>query len=271
MYFEPFDRYIDALRKWDGSTPKPRSIYERALIQSRDLISDGDSNFVLVPGMDMLLRVLKDGERLSVVEMTDISLENLQTLYQECLPEMAQPWIDLCFFEDDNGIHYDSFYDSLPMGDGNGTTIKQYLDKLVQSSACLSRIPADSVLAVSNLEVFQKPLRYLLQRRGIKTFFFDSSSSVPEVIIEPSVINIELITSCGPFVPNIGKTYRITSYDGLSLPSFAANPEPLYSITDEGKSFRLLYYLVRFESDCFGNITVFSSSSPNTVKVTPLF
>ena len=271
MYFESFDRYIDALRKWDGSTPKPRSIYERALIQSRDLLSDGDSNFVLVPGMDMLLRVLKDGERLSVVEMTNISLESLQTLYQECLPGMAQPWIDLCFFEDDNGIHYDSFYDSLPVGDENGTTIKQYLDMLEQSSACLSSIPADSVLAVSNSEVFQKPLRYLLQQRGIKTFFFDSSSSVPEVIIEPSVINMELITPCGPFVPNVGKTYRITSYDGQSLPSFAANPETLYSLNDNGKSLRLLSYLVRFESDCFGNVTAFSSASQDTIKVTPLF
>ena len=271
MYFEPFDRYIDELRKWDGSTQKPRSIYERALIQSRELLPDGEGNYVLVPGMGLLLKVLKDGERLSVVDRISISLEPFQILFKECMPEEAQPWIDLCFFEDENGIHYDCFYDSLPMGGGSDMTIKQYLDKLEQLSESLLHLPTGSVLAVADEEVFQKPYRYLLQQKGIKTLFYDSSSSVPEDMVEPSVINLELITPCGPFVPRVGKTYRITSYDGQSLPSFAVCPEPLYSFSNNGKSVRIFSYQVRFESDCFGNITAFSSVPQGPVKITPLF
>ena len=274
MYFESFDRYIDALRKWDGSTPKPRSIYERALIQSRDFLLDGDTNYVLVPGMDMLLKVLKNGERFSVVERTSVDLEPLLILYKECLPGVAQPWIDLCFFEDDNGIHYDTFYDSFPMGCGIDTTIKQYLDKLEQCTDDLLHIPADSVLTVADAEAFQKPLRYLLEQKSIKVFFFDSSSSVSEAAIEPSALNLELTTPFGPFVPCAGKTYRVTSYEGQSLPSYAASPEPLYNFTDNGKSVQVFSYLVRFESDCFGNVIAFSSvssDSPDSVKITPLF
>lgn len=271
MYFEPFDKYIDALRKWDGSTPKPRSIYERALIQSRDFLLDGDTNYVLVPGMDMLLKVLKDGERLSVIEMTSIFLEPLQTLCKECLPGIAQPWIDLCFFEDDNGIQYDTFYDSFPMGRGINTTIKQYLDNLEQYIGDLLHIQAGSALTVADAEAFQKPLRYLLQNKGIKVFFFDSSSPVSEDAIEPSALNLELTTPFGPFVPCVGKTYRMTSYEGQSLPSYAASPEPLYNFTDNGKSVRVFSYMVRFESDCFGNVIAFSSVSPDSVKITPLF
>lgn len=271
MYFEPFDRYIDELRKWDGSMPKPRSVYERTLIQSRELLPDGDGNYVLVPGMELLLKVLKDGERLSVVEMTDITLEPLQILFKESLPEIVQPWIDLCFFEDDNGIHYDHFYDSLPLGDGSDATIKQYLDKLERFSESLLQLPAGSVLAVADEGAFQKPLRYLLQEKGVRTVFFDSSSPVPEATVEPSVIHLELMTSCGPFAPQVGKMYRMTTYDGQALPSFAASPEPLYSLTDNGKSIRIFSYLVRFESDCFGNITAFSSAFQGPVKITPLF
>ena len=271
MYIEPFEKYIDALRKWDGSTPMPRSIYERALTQSRESLSDGDNNFVLVPGMDTLLKVSKDGERLSVIEMTSFIFEPLLSLYKECLPAIAQPWIDLCFFEDENGIHYDTFYDSFPIGCGIVTTIKQYLDKLEQCTDDLLHIPAGSVLTVADAEAFQKPLRYLLQQKGIKVFLFDSSSPVSEAAIEPSALNLELTTPFGPFVPCVGKTYHITSYEGQSLPSYAVCPEPLYNFTDNGKSVRVFFYMVRFESDCFGNVIAFSSVSPDSVKITPLF
>lgn len=271
MYFEPFDKYLDALRKWDGSSQKPRSIYERALIQSRDLLPDGDRNYVLVPGMGSLLTVLKNGEKLSVVNLDNIDLDSLRALYNGCLSEITQPWIDLCFFEEAGVIHYDSFYDSLPIGAGIDTTIKQLLENLEHSTACLLCIPDGSTLAVADAEVFQKPLRYLLQQRGIKTSFYDSSSSIPDTVIEPSIVNLKLITACGSFAPCIGRTYRITSYDGQSLPHFAVNPEPLYNLIHDGSPIQLFSHMVRFESDCFGNITAFSSASPDTVKVTPLF
>lgn len=272
MYFEPFVDYVDALRKWDGVSPKPRSVYEQALIQSRWALRDGDKNFVLVPGMKTLLKVVKNGERLSVIEMESISLEALSISFKESCVDGAQSWLDLCFYENGDSINYDSFYDSLPFKEGSDKTIRQYLDELQQLSSCLLQLlPHGAIIAVADAEAFQKPLRYLLQTQGVKVLFYETSIIHDEKPIEPALLNIELQTTCGPFTPRIGNTYRITCLEGQDFPLYAVPPEPFYRVTLDGESVSVLSYMIRFESDCFGNVTAFSTSSHNAEKVTPLF
>jgi len=272
MFLEPFDSYIEALRCWDGSSPRPKSIYERALSQCRDLFADGDKNYVLMPGSMLLLHVVKNGERLSVIEMKSSSFEALSSFFEKYSDKAAVDWLALCFFETENEILYDSFYDSLPIRDGNDESIKQYMEKLQELSLPILQLPEGAILAFADEILFPKPLRFLLRQRGISAIHYDSSAPIPDdVSIEPAFLKVEFMTSCGPLVPDVGREYRLTNYDTHELPSYAPEPEELYQITIGGNSHRVFYYMVRFESDCFGNITVFSSTSRGPEKVTPLF
>ena len=116
---------------------------------------------------------------------------------------VVRQWWDLVFFQDNNGIHYDGYYDDFRIAEKSNYSFSQFLSRIKDE---LAKIPISKVVEIYLPKSFieHKPLLYILQSE-----YEVSVSPIPELPVDsplvesfPGIVNnSKLVLNAGGGIP----------------------------------------------------------------------
>lgn len=189
-----------------------------------------------------------------IVDFSDFDAEKFN-MYNTIDDNRCLTWLNMCHYKDLEGIiHYDSFYDSFPLGDDvvkNKITIGQLRETI--NTLLVSRLPftmGDTVMLCGRLSEYNI-LNDMLQRAGFHVIAnIIDSQEIPDA-------NEEQLC-CENFGLNL---YAVTP-QGTVVVRMPRSREIVVSETNENvilKRAHLNLKLLRTESDSLGNIWLLST------------
>jgi len=178
----------------------------------------------------------------------------------------VQQWWDQVFFQDDNGVSYDKYYDDFRISESSALTFSHLLDR-IRSEIGKIPIPKDTHIFLPHNIVNHKPLLYVLQSE-----FGASISVIPEISVDshfnesfpriknnkPLILNAgggipldDLLGHCLTIqVPNLSATLESHALPGITWGMIASGNNYRYFLGD----IEFFEIMIMAEIDLFGNV-----------------